>query len=140
MSQPLRIEHDLYYMPLAEERRARKRTEPQRSFKFSKSKLPVLVAVLLLIYLAVSLGSQFNKLSIMQQDIQRMQQEIEQMKEKNEALRSELQLVQSDAYVERTAREKLGLVKPGETRVVAVPEGNELKAIKPPSMEDFVDH
>ncbi len=138
MSQPLRKEHDLYYMPLPEEKGSGKRTEPQRSFKFSRSRLPGLVAVLILSYLAISLGSQFSKLSIMQQDIQRIQQEVQQMKEKNDALRNELQLVQSDAYVERTAREKLGLVKRGETRVVAVPEGTELKAIKPPSMEDYV--
>lgn len=138
MSLPLRKEHDVYYMPLPEEKVSGKRTEPQRSFKFSKSRLPGLVAVLILSYLAISLGSQFSKLSIMQQDVQRIQQEIEQMKEKNDALRSELQLVQSDAYLERTAREKLGLVKPGETRVVAVPEGTELKGIKPPAKEDFV--
>ena len=43
--------------------------EPQRSFKFSKSRLPGLVALLILSYLAISLGSQFSKLSIMQQDV-----------------------------------------------------------------------
>lgn len=78
MSQPLRKEHDLYYLPLPEEKVSGKRTEPQRSFKFSKSRLPGLVALLILSYLAISLGSQFSKLSIMQQDVQRIQQEIEQ--------------------------------------------------------------
>ena len=137
MSQPLRKEQELY-MPLPEGKMSWKRTEPRRSFKLSKSGLPGLIAVLLLVYLVVSVGSQFSRLSIMQQDVQRIQQEVEQMKQKNDNLRSDLQLVQSDAYIEKTAREKLGLVKPGETRVVAVPEGTQLRGVTPPAKEAFV--
>lgn len=138
MSQPLRKEQDVFYMPQPEERTSGKRPEPRRSFKITKSRLPGLMALLILSYLAISLSSQFSKLSVMQQDMQRIEQEIGQMKEKNDALRSDLQLVQNDAYLEKTAREKLGLVKPGETRVVAVPEGTKLEGITPPKMEDFV--
>lgn len=37
------------------------------------------------------------------------------LKAENERLNQEQQLLQTDAYIEKVAREELGLVKPGET-------------------------
>lgn len=37
------------------------------------------------------------------------------LKAENEQLNQEQQLLQTDAYIEKVAREELGLVKPGET-------------------------
>lgn len=65
--------------------------------------------------LAFSFGHQFFQLNGINRDINRVQQEIVSMREKNRDLSQELRRLQSDAYVERIARENLGLVKPGET-------------------------
>ncbi len=48
-------------------------------------------------------------------NIDQVQQKIHYMQQKNKELTLEIKRLQSDAYVERIAREKLGLVKPGET-------------------------
>lgn len=114
--------------PPAPKRRSRKRV----SFNPSKSKLPVLVIVFLLGYLAISFGSQFSRLSNMQRDVGNIQLQVQELRDKNTSLQDELRMIQSDAYIEKTAREKMGLVMPGETRVVAVPEGTKLKTIQAP--------
>lgn len=95
----------------------------RRSFRFSSSKLPLVVVFLLLVYVAVSLGGKFDALAGMQRDLQAMQAEVEELREVNRELSRQLELLRSDAYVEQVAREKLGLVKPGETRIVPVPPG-----------------
>lgn len=113
----------------------------QKNFNFSRSKLPALIVILLLVYLAFSLSSQFGSLASMKRDIQSMKLEVTTLKQKNEALHLELQQYQSDSFVEKAAREKLGLVKSGETRIVAVPPGTELKEIQAPAKNSTViDH
>lgn len=105
----------------------------RRSFNLSKSRLPVLLMLFLLGYLAVTFTTQFGRLAGMQKDVRSIQKQIQELEQKNASLREELRMVQSDAYVEKTAREKLGLVKPNETRVIPVPSGSELKKIEPPA-------
>jgi hypothetical protein len=45
---------------------------------------------------------------------------------------------ESDAYIEKTAREKIGLVKPGETRVVTVAPGTQLQVPETPANQDII--
>ncbi|OAT80683.1 FtsB family cell division protein [Desulfotomaculum copahuensis] len=92
----------------------------RHSFSFKKSRLPLLLLVVMAVYLVFSFVSQFNRLFAMQRDLQQMQQQVNQLQQKNNDLRQQLSLVQSNAYIEQVARERLGLVKPGETRIVPV--------------------
>ncbi|HEX3033052.1 MAG TPA: septum formation initiator family protein [Bacillota bacterium] len=62
-----------------------------------------------------SFGQQFFQMQRIESDMDRVQAEIISMQEKNKQLHSEVKRLNSDAYVERIAREKLGLVKQGET-------------------------
>jgi len=139
VSHALRREQKVYSSPV-ESLAPEGRPEQRRSFKLSKSRLPALVALLLLTYVVVSFCSQFGKLSVLQNDINSIQQQVQELKEKNASLREELHMVQSDAYVEKNAREKLGLIKPGETRVMPVPPGTQLKRLEPPSTDGAVNH
>lgn len=82
------------------------------------------VAFFLLLYLAVSFTLQFKKLNTLQQDLKVMQEQVKQLQERNAELNEQLKKVQSDSYVEQIAREKLGLVKPGEARIVQVKPEN----------------
>ena len=102
------------------------------SYRLSSGRLPFFVMLVLLCYLAVSFTTQFSRLSGMRRDVQNIQQQIQELEQKNAALRTELRNAQNDAYIEKTAREKLGLVKKNETRVVPVPAGTELKKLAPP--------
>lgn len=144
MSQALRKEKEVF-LPLPggyepKNYAPKNQVKRKKVFNLSKSKLPTLLLLLLLSYLAVTISSQFGKLSVMQKDVKSIEQQVQELKEKNDNLRKELQMIQSDDYIEKTAREKLGLVMPGETRVVPVPPGTELKSIEPPSEENMVPH
>jgi len=44
--------------------------------------------------------------------------ELQKAKEENSKLQDEVKLSQSDKYIEKLAREKLGLIKEGETPVI----------------------
>ncbi len=81
-------------------------------------KVPVIVLSLLFIYLAVSLGGEMQKLNAMKNNVQEIEQEIDQIKARNNELHKMIKAMQSNEYVEQVAREKLGLVKPGESRVI----------------------
>ena len=51
-------------------------------------------------------------------DIQKYTSELNAIEEKYEKLQEEYKLSQDDAYIERIAREKLGLIKEGEKTVL----------------------
>ena len=101
------------------------KTSPKnrRIFQVSRSRLPLLVVGILLLYVSISLTSRFDSLYTMQKDLRDVQAQVKQLREVNSNLSQQLELLQSDAYVEQVAREKLGLVKPGETRIVPVDPG-----------------
>jgi cell division protein DivIC len=132
VNEPARILNEPY-LPPQEKMAPDSRPTRRKSLDISKSRLPNLVLILLMGYLAVSFGSHFTKLSNMQRDVLSIQQEVQELKERNNTLRQELQAIQTDAYVEKTAREKLGLVKPGETRVLTVDPGTELPQLEVPT-------
>jgi len=95
----------------------------RRSFKLTRSKLPVIIVTLLMLYISFSLGSRFDQLYAMQRNLDAMQTEIKDLRNKNAGLYEQLERLQSNDYIEQVAREKLGLVKPGEARIVTVPSG-----------------
>jgi len=76
----------------------------------------------LLGYLAVSFSTQFVRLQILRRDIAEMRAQVAELQQRNAAIRKELEKLQSRDYIEQVAREKLGLVKPGETTIV--PQGS----------------
>lgn len=50
--------------------------------------------------------------------IGQVEQEEQSVMDKNQKLKDEVKLSKSDSYIEKLARERLGLVKPGETPVI----------------------
>jgi cell division protein DivIC len=79
-----------------------------------------ITALIVVYFLVIFAGSRFRA---EQADNQRsqLQAEIDSMQERYERLQALEQYLQSDEYVEKIAREQLGLVKPGETGVVILP-------------------
>lgn len=92
----------------------------RRRLRFNKKRLPVLLIAVLLCYLVLSFFSQFHRLDAMQQDVKQLQDQLADLQRKNAELKQQLKMVQSDEYIEQVARERLGLVKPGEARIVPV--------------------
>ncbi|WP_347489701.1 FtsB family cell division protein [Desulfoscipio sp. XC116] len=95
----------------------------RRNFNFSRSKLPMIIITLLMLYICFSLGSRFDQLYAMQRNLDDMQAEIKDLREKNVGLYEQVKMLQSNDYIEQVAREKLGLVKEGEARIVPAPSG-----------------
>ncbi len=126
-------------LPMATRARTTKQTLVDKPI--SKKKKPTalkIVALGVVIYAGVavvSFGQQFFQLHGINQNIDRIQQDITSMRQKNQQLSLEIKRLQSDAYIERIAREQLGLVKPGET-VLLKAEVNPGKALPKDTVVD----
>ena len=73
------------------------------------------------LYLIVSLSRGIIDLFQKEKIIEREEEGLEELRVETEKLREEYEYVQSEEFVEKEAREKLGLAKEGET-VVILPE------------------
>jgi len=83
----------------------------------------LLIAAIFMIYMATSYVQGFIQISRIKKEIRRVQEEIAAVEAHNERLRQELIYLQSDEYIEKVARQELGLVRPGETAVKVSPSG-----------------
>ena len=78
-------------------------------------KIFFLLIILYAVYIFVS--QQITMYNIKKQINERKVEEI-RMKQKNQKLQDEVKMSTSDAYIEKLAREKLGLINEGETPVI----------------------
>lgn len=83
--------------------------------KFRLRNLLIVAAVLYVGYVFVSTQLAMNKIK---HEINVKQQELAKLKDKNQKLQDEVDMSKTDSYIEKLARERLGLVKPGEAPVV----------------------
>ncbi len=102
---------------------AMKAAPKKRRFNLMKSRLPILILTIVLLYISICLGSQVTRLWAMQASLDEVESQVIKLKEKNEELWDRLTVLESEGYIEDAARERLGLIKPGETRIVTVYEG-----------------
>jgi len=79
-----------------------------------------IVGVVLLLAIAVSFAIRQSDVIIAKRRLVRLEQEIRHYQAMNETLSEQLKQLQSDEYIERIAREKLGLVNPGEVQYMLV--------------------
>lgn len=69
-------------------------------------------------YILFSTQITMNKLK---KEIDVKHQELSKLQDKNQKLQDEVDMSKTDTYIEKLARERLGLIKPGETLVVGKP-------------------
>ena len=90
-----------------------------------------LVALVVTLYLLYS----FTHLGLALYQTNRQMQAYENQKtallQENARLKQQIQELNSDSYIERVAREELGLVKPGE-RVIMPAQPGQVRPLKPP--------
>lgn len=77
----------------------------------------IVIAVLILI-LGVSIVRQIVTMNKIQEQITQKQEQIDKLKKDNEALKDEVGKSTSDDFIEKQARERLNMIKPGEKVVV----------------------
>lgn len=82
--------------------------------------LKVIIVVLILGVFSICLIKQLTVLRRIKNDIAVQTQELQELKEKNIKLQAELDRAQSNnEYLEKLARERLGLIKEGEQQVIS---------------------
>lgn len=91
----------------------------------------IVVGVLLSLLLIRNI---FNLVSS-QDKIRQSQEKVAKLRDENERLRREKEQAQSPEFLEKIAREKLGLAREGET-VVILPDEETLKKLAPQPSED----
>lgn len=90
-------------------------------FTQAKSRSLLIIGLVILAYMVVVIGKiSWGNWQVNQQ-IQGLRKELGTLKSENSQLESMVWYLKTDAYKERQAREKLGLVKPGEKVVNIIP-------------------
>ena len=78
-----------------------------------------IIIVLVIGFFSISVIKQVIVLKRIKSDISTQAQELEELKEKNIKLQAELDMAQSNnEYLEKLARERLGLIKEGEQQII----------------------
>jgi len=100
-----------------------------------------LIAVLLLVALSITLAGifPFRQLIAQERQVEKTREKLEALQSENTALDDQIAALQSDAEIERLAREKHGLVNPGETPYSVTNPGAEPKVPPPPVFEAAPD-
>lgn len=86
----------------------------KRRLRFSW-KPGTLVLVAVLAYAVFAFGQVYYQIHSLNKTKASLEAQLSQLQSENKALHDKAQMVNSDAYIEKLAREELGLVKPGET-------------------------
>ena len=86
----------------------------------NKSRLKLILAGVLVVFLMLPVAPRVKMVWDLNQRIERLENQKAQLEQHRNELEQELKQANSPAMVEKIAREQLGMVKKGETRVVEV--------------------
>lgn len=82
--------------------------------KRKRSKLGTFIAAAAFIYFAYTIIIQQNMIYSKNSEIRNIQAKIRKEQKTNDELKKQAEILNTDEFYEKVAREKLGLVKPGE--------------------------
>lgn len=88
--------------------------------KKKKSSLGVIILLAIFLYLSYAAIDQQNLINSKSDELNRIDSKIAEEKKVNDQLANELEMINSDEYKEKVAREKLGMVKENETVYVDI--------------------
>lgn len=91
--------------------------------------------IFLFLLMAISLIRNIVRISQAKKRVETAEGRVESLKKENEKLKGELENIESEAYVEFQARDKLGLAGEGEI-IVVLPDEEVLKKIAPKIYEE----
>lgn len=100
----------------------RKKAPKRKKLKF-KLGGPIVVLFVLLGLIVYSFGGQMMEMYNVRHEITQLKEQMDDIKTKNADLSKQIEQLSSDPYIEREAREKLGLVKPGEKVILEAKPG-----------------
>jgi cell division protein FtsB len=94
-----------------------------------------IIYIFLIIFFGLSLVRSVSKVGDAKKRIENAKIKVEKLEAEQKSLEEELKKVQSDEYMQRQLRDKLGLAKEGEI-VVILPDEEALKGLVPPIPEE----
>jgi cell division protein FtsB len=89
--------------------------------QFSAAKVVIGVTALIVVYFLFTFAGNAIKGHQLNEQEAQLNADIASMQDRYQRLQALEQYLKSDEYVEQVAREQLGLVKPGEIGIVAIP-------------------
>lgn len=95
------------------------------NFESFLKKAMIYLLIIVIIVFAFKLVLNMRKVNKMESELNNLQQQVQEEVERNEELKEEIERVKSRDYIEKIARDELGLVKPGEILFIPVEEENE---------------
>jgi cell division protein FtsL len=84
------------------------------------SKIIWAIILLLILYIVFLFSDKYAQTLQLKEDIKILESEIEELKLKNNNLSEEVESLKSDKFVEKIAREELGLTKPDEILIKGI--------------------
>jgi cell division protein FtsB len=90
----------------------------------------LLASIVIFLILTSSLVKSLKRIAEGKALVRRNEAKLEKIQKENEKLEEQLKIIQSDEFVEKQLRNKLGLVKEGEI-VVVLPEADIVKRLSP---------
>lgn len=119
-------------------------TAPNKTNKGKKLKFklggPSVILLILLGFIFYSFGGQMVEMYNVRYEIKKISEQMDELQQKNADLRNQMEQLNSDAFVEREAREKLGLVKPGEKIILEAKQGSEFANVPKTPENDKIIH
>ena len=91
--------------------------------------------ITLFVILSLSLARNILRINEAKKRVAKIKEKIEKLDEENKQLEVQLKEVQKSEFVEKQLRDKLGLVKEGET-VIVLPDEDTLRRLIPPIQEE----
>lgn len=79
-----------------------------------------LMVFLLVVYFTLSFSRSFMAIRRVNEDLYMTKSRVEEMRKRNKELEKEILQLHTHAYIERLAREQLGLVREGEISIVII--------------------
>jgi len=78
----------------------------------------IIIGVIILVFLSIALGKELLRRYEINREINQLETEISQLEERNLDLDELIEYFNTNSFVEKEAREKLGMQKEGETMVI----------------------
>jgi cell division protein FtsB len=111
------------------------RTPKENFLKRFVAKFGVWAAILLILVFSISLVRSVTKILEAKRRIKEEAAKVEKLKAENEEIRKKIEVVQTQEYLEKQMRDKLGLAKEGEM-VVILPDEETLRKLVPEEIEE----
>ncbi len=95
--------------------------------KNNKTIIMTVVFLIIMLLIGLKFYASYKKMDSLENEIETLTEKIEKTEAENEQLKDELDNLNDLEYIEKIARKKLGLVKPGEVLLIPVEENEENK-------------